>query len=298
MGKAVLAALLVIATSRTASGTEIVDSGTMRNSMRSCPANMFIVGVDLDGNRLLCSDMFGPYTPTAVFETVDGSAVASGTKSCPTGYGVTGLSPVRNRVSCAHRGKMETFIDQTTVRSGMRACPVGTVVTGIGFTDNRLLCGRRVDFCFGGLGQRCGITKEGFDTPLALCVAGRCYVNAGSWIHDECCWRFPNGIACRAGPDRPHDGHCVTEFGKAVSHLALGYNWRRNVDFNVPNTTGNVTFVQYCAPNGTIVHRSDVARCCGRASRAFDPFRDTGQATSQNVSPVELVNGNARVCRA
>ena len=280
------------------SATEIVDYGTMRNNIRSCPVNMFVTGVDLDGNRLLCDNSFGPYIPSATFEIVDRTNMAGTRKSCATGFGVTGVSPVRNAVSCAHRGLMDSFVHNTTTRLGMRACPSGTVVVAVGLEDNTLRCGRREDFCFGGLGERCGITKEGLNTPYALCSNGVCWINTGSWIHDQCCWQFPNGYACRAGPTAAHDGHCVTEFSKAVNHLAIGYRWTRNVDFNQPNRTGTVVFAQYCAVNGTIVHRLDVtAHCCGRRGRPFDPLRDLTAAARQSLSPVEIRNGNARVCQ-
>jgi len=281
-----------------AHATEIIDYGTMRNNMRSCPVNMFVTGVDLDGNRLLCDNSFGPYTPAATFEMVDGTNMSGTRKSCATNFGVTGVSPVRNQVSCAHRGLMEVFNHNTTTRMGMKACPTGTVVVAVGLDDNTLRCGRRQDFCFGGLGERCGPTKEGLTTLLALCAVGACWINTGSWVHDQCCWRFPNGYACRSGPLTAHDGNCDGEFSKAVNHLALGYRWVRKVDFNQPNRTGTVVFAQYCAMNGTIVHRLDVAaHCCSRQGRPFDPLRDLPTASIQGLAPTEVRNGNARVCR-
>ena len=300
MGKVVkslsLAAFVMLAPAA-AAGTEIIDYGTVRNGMRSCPVNMFVTGVDLDGNRLLCDDSFGRYTPAASFEVVDGSTMAGPQKSCPRHYGVTGVSPVTNRVSCAHRGLMEVAVHNTTTRLGMRACPRGSVVVAVGLADNTLRCGIREDFCFGGLGQRCGITKEGIETPLALCLNGRCWINAGSWIHDQCCWRFPNGYACREGPTGTNDGNCTAEFGKAVSQMLIGYRWARNVNFNVANRTGTVVFGQYCAENGWIVHRLDAAaHCCSRRARAVEPLRDANAVVRQELSPSELRNGNARVC--
>ena len=283
---------------RDASAAEVVDYGTRRNDMRSCPVNTHVVGVDLDGNRLLCSDSFGPYDPAPVFETLSGNRDLFSTRACRENYAVTGVSPARNRVACAHAGLMEKFTDRTTMRMGMHACPSATVVIGVDLDDGGLLCGRRVDFCFGGLGQRCGITKEGLTTPLALCAAGTCYINAGSWIHDECCWRFPNGYACRGGPQDVNDGHCGGEFSLAVAHLAAGYNWSRSVNFNERTLNGAVRFNAYCAPTGAIVHRDNVNRCCTRMARPLNPVLDAAQINRQQIYPTELVSGNPRVCRA
>ncbi|HEX6576562.1 MAG TPA: hypothetical protein VF042_16455 [Gemmatimonadaceae bacterium] len=294
----VLVAAMVSFIARDAAATEVIDYGTRRNDVRSCPVNMHVVGVDLDGNRLLCSDSFGPYEPAAVFETLSGNRDLSSTRACREGYAVTGVSPVRNSVACSHAGLMESFTDATTMRMGMHACPTGTVVIGVHLRGNGLLCGRRVDFCFGGLGQRCGVTKEGLATPFALCVAGVCWINAGSWIHDECCWRFPNGFACRGGPQDVNDGHCGEEFSLAVAHLAAGYSWTRSVSFNERTLNGAVRFNAYCAPAGTIVHRNNVSRCCSRMGRALDPIGDAPRITSQKIYPTEILAGNPRVCRA
>ena len=280
-----------------AGAAQTIDYETRRNEMRSCPVNMHVVGVDLDGNRLLCSDFFGPYNPAPVFETLTGNRDIFSTRACREGYAVTGISPVRNLVACAHTGFMESFTDRTTMRMGMRACPAGTVALGVDLEENGLLCGRRVDFCFGGLGQRCGITKEGLTTPLALCAAGICWINAGSWIHDECCWRFPNGYACRGGPQDVNDGNCANEFALAVAHLAAGYNWTRRVNFNERTLTGVVRFNEYCAPTGTIVHRNNVNRCCTRMARPLNQILDAPRIVNQKVDPIELASGNPRICR-
>src|SRR5690606_39386221 len=41
-------------------------------------------------------------------------------------------------------------------------------------------------YCFGALGADCGGAQSGIPTS-ALCAGGECYINAGSWEHDECC---------------------------------------------------------------------------------------------------------------
>jgi len=286
---------------------ETIDSGTMRNSMRSCPIGQFIVGIDMDGNRLLCSNQpvvnsRAPYTDA--FEIVDSSTFSQGLKACPAGYAMAGLSVVHKKVSCAHVGKMESTISSNTRRLSTNACPSGQVMVGFDGDSDRVLCGRRIDSCFGAIGSRCGITSEPFDTPFSLCVSNRCLTNAGSWDHDECCWQFPNGKLCRA-PGAPHDGRCAAELSKAISRLSAGYNWRSDIDFNTQNTTGVVVRTTFCAPPGTIVHRNDVDRCCSNSSRqiasAFtDPIQaaaDFAKATQQGISPTELSSANPRVCR-
>jgi hypothetical protein len=294
---ALVLTVLLMLTPAAAAGTEIIDYGTTRNGMRSCPVNMFVTGVDLDGNRLLCDDSYGRYTPVASFEVVDLTTMVGSRKSCPRNYGVTGVSPVRNGVSCAHRGLMQVEVHTSTIRLGMKACPRGSVVVGVGLEDNSLRCGTREDFCFGALGQRCGITREGLDTPLALCLNGRCWINSGSWLHDQCCWRSPNGYACRGGPTETHDGSCVADFGRAVAHMLIGYRWIRDVNFGLANRGGTVIFGQYCAENGWIVHRMDVTpHCCSRRGRPLEFPRDAAAVVRQELSPTEVRNGNARAC--
>ena len=286
--------------------TESIDLRTMRNGMRSCPVGQFIVGIDLDLNRVLCSNQpvlnsAAPYT--TAFEITDTKTFSQGLKSCPAGYGMTGLNVAQKKVSCAHVGKLEPAISSTIRRSNTNACPEGRVMVGFDDDSNRVLCGRRVDSCFGSLGSRCGITSEGFETAGALCVNNQCLTNAGSWEHDECCWDFPNGKWCR-DPTANHDGRCVAELSKALSRLAAGYNWKTNINFSVQNLTGTVVRATFCAPVGTIVHRNDVNRCCSGNARLMatamsDPIQaaaDLAKATQQGIT-TELTTGNPRVCR-
>ncbi|MEO8218420.1 MAG: hypothetical protein ABI718_15165 [Acidobacteriota bacterium] len=273
---------------------ETVDLSTRRNNMRACPLGQFAVGVDMNGNRLLCNTFFTPYT--SAFESTDSSTIRQQTKACPTDYAVTGVSPLRNEVSCAHIGLMNIVADTTTSRSGMHACPVGRILLGIDFNSSKILCGLREDFCFGGLGQRCGPQREGLTTPFSLCLNGVCWVNAGSWDHDECCFANPNGMACTAGPMAPQDGHCGGPWDRALSRLAAGYNWTRAVSFTVPNRTGTVGHNQWCAPSGTIVHRLDASKCCSSSARSIDAIRDAAPLFNQRVPASELALGNARAC--
>lgn len=127
--------------------------------------------------------------------------------------------------------------------------------------------------CFGAIGAECGQAQGGL--PLtALCANGRCFVNPGSWDHDECCFAHPLGMACQAGPldaVSGHDGHCVTEWDKAVRLTTRGLNWVRDVDFARTNATGTVEFPLYCAPPGALLPPADTAKCCSRQTRALTP---------------------------
>ena len=139
------------------------------------------------------------------------------------------------------------------------------------------------EFCFGALGAGCGGAQVGLPVA-ALCSFGSCSINGGSWRHDECCFRNPQGMACRFGPADQvtgHDGNCVNEWNRALARL--GYTWRRNVDFNRPNTTGTVVFADYCARPGSEVHVNDVPFCC------------SGTAHVKQVAS-KFADPNLRVC--
>jgi hypothetical protein len=126
--------------------------------------------------------------------------------------------------------------------------------------------------CFGALGNQCG--QPPISIPLtALCANGACFVNGGSWDHDECCFRNPQGMACRKGPLDAltgHDGNCVTSWNKAVRLAQKGLNWQRSVDFNRVNSTGTVEFNLYCAPRNALVPPADAPKCCSRLTRALN----------------------------
>jgi hypothetical protein len=136
-------------------------------------------------------------------------------------------------------------------------------------TPIRLLNNQR---CFGALGNQCGQGPAGI--PLtALCANGRCFVNPGSWDHDECCFRNPNGMACNKGPLDAltgHDGNCVTSWNKALRLVGKGLNWPRNVDFTRNNSTGTVEFNLYCAPANALLPPGDAAKCCSGLTRALN----------------------------
>lgn len=141
---------------------------------------------------------------------------------------------------------------------------------------------RRTEFCFGALGMQCGQAQPPMP-PTALCAGGFCFVNGGSWDHDECCYAHPRGMACRNGPADAltgHDGNCRTAWDKALRLVGKGLNWRRDVDFGRGNATGTVDFAVFCAPPNTLVPPEDGRRCCSRRTRALMPAEAVAAATA------------------
>jgi hypothetical protein len=243
---------------------------------------------------------------TAAGERVDGATVCAGTSENPSQYGTTttnfdGIATLRSVPTglvhvTAHRldhgvqvthqmgSAQQSIAIRLPVAPTSRACGAAAAgglnapphidprAASIALPNVRLqpsappLVSLKEEYCFGALGAQCGGAQMGI--PLAaLCAAGYCRINAGSWEHDECCWAHPRGMACQVGPlDHVlgHDGHCVAEWNKALSRLQAGLNWARQVDFNKPNRTGRVVFSDYCAPAGSRVHQDDVRYCCSR----------------------------------
>jgi hypothetical protein len=201
------------------------------------------------------------------------------------GNGGTSFGPhpcADGRPAKAIQGKSGLWLDQIRLACAHPVLPAVTTV--------------KSERCFGAVGAQCG-PQQGL---AGFCAAGRCPVNAGSWAHDECCWRNPNGLACHSGPfdyaapDR-HRNVCAAEWDKAVAHLAGGLNWYRQVDFSKPNTTGVVVHADYCAPGGTIIRAEDEMVCCSRRTpRALAPA-DASRVTAQGVK--NPLDPNLRVCR-
>ena len=124
--------------------------------------------------------------------------------------------------------------------------------------------------CFGALGADCG-QPQGLIPQSALCSGGTCFINGGSWDHDECCFRNIGGVACNL--PHPGDGsvRCGALFAKAIRLATKGLMWSRHVDFNERNPTGIVNHAEYCAPANTLLPPEDAAKCCSRATRPVHP---------------------------
>jgi hypothetical protein len=136
--------LLVIATATSAA--ESIDRNTQRHGIHSCPPGLFVVGVHVDNNMLLCGDVFGTYLSTN--EIIDTSTVVQGMHSCPEGMAMTGLHVERNLLGCApiSSSSRARMIDVVTQRNGMHACPEGYPMSGIHVNRNLLLCGTTSGF--------------------------------------------------------------------------------------------------------------------------------------------------------
>ena len=210
-----------------------------RVAFATVPANPFVVTASEGGRGSQSS--FAPASTS--FFTTQIALPASGGPTCPT----TPAGPSRTLAST-----LRDFV-----------LPTAPTFTPITLTNTQ--------FCFGALGAECGLPQ--FQIPTtALCASGRCFINGGSWAHDECCFAHPHGMACQAGPldsITGHDGNCVAEWDKALRLVTKGLNWRRDVNFQTGNTTGTVVFNIYCAPANTLLPPVDVSRCCSRQSRAL-----------------------------
>lgn len=147
--------------------------------------------------------------------------------------------------------------------------------------------------CFGAAGQNCGDVSG----ERSTCNSGdrTCQINAGSWLHDECCVRRPEGGMCDGRLEEavtqviPGMAQaCQGEFNKAVARLGTKFTWKREVDFTIRNTTGLVNHAQFCAPKGTAVDLGlgEQRFCCsGQARPISDAEFDRLDLRTQNVAP-------------
>ena len=155
-------------------------------------------------------------------------------------------------------------IDQALAANAARApiARVGTINLGKG--------------CFGAAGQNCGgWTGAGLELSSCNPVTHTCSINAGSWQHDECCIRNPQGAMCDGKMEElVGSGQvCQAEFEMAVKRLPTPFTWSRSVDFEARNATGIVDHGAYCAPAGTFVNVAAAEQrfCCTRQARRFAP---------------------------
>jgi len=146
---------LLIAIPALGQADEIVDAGTVRNNMHSCPVGYAMTGLRIDQNRLLCSNGGpGGWEPLSLYPSTE--FVTSILSSCPTHYVLTGVDIFNQLMACTmslepNNGVLNDWITtwdnsgpNETVRSGMHAC-LGLGVTymiGIqGSSDNDFECG-------------------------------------------------------------------------------------------------------------------------------------------------------------
>lgn len=133
--------------------------------------------------------------------------------------------------------------------------------------------------CFGALGAACG-QPQGLIPPTALCSNGTCFINGGSWEHDECCFRNKGGVACNLPHADDGSGTCGTLFAKAIRLATKGLMWSRRIDFNERNPTGTVNHAEYCAPANALLPPGDGAKCCSRATRSLNAAETAAAAAA------------------
>jgi hypothetical protein len=156
--------------------------------------------------------------------------------------------------------------------------------------SSALTCNSGPNQCFGAIGINCdGAVPNAWNVPQvdgvvhAGCLDGWCWINAGSWSHDQCCVTTPSGRWC-GGPLSAFNSGCVTSWDRALHRVQHGLNWKRRVDMCRIDNDGIVNFSEYCAPNGTVLAQGDENRCCSGLSRAYSAATDAAQAGAQGVS--------------
>lgn len=136
----------------------------------------------------------------------------------------------------------------------------------------------QTEFCFGAIGAQCGQPQTGLPATAA-CASGSCFINGGSWEHDECCFRHRHALWCELDPTRQavaaSDTTCVNAWNKAVRLTRKGLFWSRPVDFTRGNRSGTVEFALYCAPANAWVPPEDAAKCCSGQTRALNATEAT-----------------------
>jgi hypothetical protein len=161
--------------------------------------------------------------------------------------------------------------------------------TGGGGSTSGSTCGAQENQCFGAVGSRCTGAPADWPVPdepafwhVGCTADGWCWVNAGSWQHDECCFDNPDGRWCN-GPVSEWATTCSASWERANHRLEHGLDWKRRVDRCRIDDDGAVDFAEYCAPNGTILASNDANRCCSGLSRAYDASLDSMKAQTQGV---------------
>ncbi|NQY41623.1 MAG: hypothetical protein HRT80_16190 [Henriciella sp.] len=131
--------------------------------------------------------------------------------------------------------------------------------------------------CFGAVGEGCApmswswekLFPEGSSCSPTMRnnpYIVECLVNTGSWAHDECCVRNPQGKKCGQQDREPNK--CSAEWDHAFNHTLGGlYTWKRTVSKQVYNSSGYINEPLYCAPKGQALALGEGTEfcCSGRA---------------------------------
>jgi len=163
--------------------------------------------------------------------------------------------------------------------------------TSTGPVPQALVCrGIEKNLCFGAIGQMCG----GIPIPGVPqgeywgCTGTQCVINAGSYKHDECCFKLnKEGRKKEATMCGTLAGtECNVEWLWAVHRTTHRLSWKRWVDTCYDNTSGKVEHHYYCAPAGTIVGMIDAFACCSKKVRVYNPtnLQDQRRSRAQGVN--------------
>lgn len=208
-----------------------------------------------------------------------GTAAAGSAASIPANLSLVALRlPASGGPACPSTTQQAAAPGQFTIpQATIDRALASSAARPIGQTVGRIDLGHK---CLGAAGQNCGDRSLG---EVSTCIpeAGTCLINAGSWLHDECCVRNPDGGMCDGKMEEavtqvlPAGSQvCQAEFNKAVTRLGTPLTWLRRVDMSVRNTTGIVDHAAYCAPQGTLVDSAagEQRFCCSRAARVPAPI--------------------------
>lgn len=120
---------------------EIVDNGTARQGMHACPLGMYMTGLHVNNNLLLCESLGQGYN--AAEERVDKTTSDFGMHACPQGFAMTGIHVNQNLLLCAPLRDESSlrFVDALpTARQEMHACPRWLAMVGVHVGNNHFLC--------------------------------------------------------------------------------------------------------------------------------------------------------------
>lgn len=147
-----LGSVMLICGLWSAAFTETLDKapGTQRNGMHSCPLGMFVSGVHVGKNQLLCTPGYATGGPEIVDGDNEKPTQCNGMHCCPQQTAVTGIHVGKNWLACApfdptkvEYGKLgwAPRVDKgETQRQGMHACPDARPLLGIHVGKNHFTC--------------------------------------------------------------------------------------------------------------------------------------------------------------
>jgi len=133
--------LLLLLVFSTCTQAEKVDHGTARQGMHACPLGMYMTGIHVGNNLLLCENLGQGYSISE--ERLDRTTADFNMHACPRGFAMTGIHVADNILLCAplRDGSSLRFVDALpTARQYMHACPRWLAMVGVHVGNNHLLC--------------------------------------------------------------------------------------------------------------------------------------------------------------